>query len=113
MSDLIERLQKAVGPDRELDISIYNFLNGTDLKEDPWQDGSIPGYTASVNAALTLRPDDANCYGFDLGPNEVMGYVSRNNVASGHWVKEGYHATSPAIALCIAALKARTTEPPK
>jgi hypothetical protein len=68
--------------------------------------GSFPCYTSSIDAAMTLRPDGANCHGFDLTPEWAMGYWSRNNVSGGHWIFEAYGKT-PAIALCIAALKAR------
>lgn len=62
MSDLIERLEKATGPDRKHDraISVWLVENGCD--PDGPDKGmhprleNVPHYTASIDAALTLVP---------------------------------------------------------
>lgn len=53
MTDLINRLERADGPDRELDwaIHIRNGLLGVGMY------GDHPHYTASIDAALMLVPE--------------------------------------------------------
>ena len=68
-------------------------------------------YTTSLDAALALAErvlPEMNCTGFDKTPLGVEAYVSLNNVDSGHWCEVGWHKSSPALALCIAILKATT-----
>ena len=65
-----------------------------------------PKYTASIGAALALKPSWANCHGYDAIPGKCSAYFSLNHVPTGHKIVEG-HAATPALALCIAALKAR------
>lgn len=68
MKDLIERLEKATGPDRQLDADILNTCGHQALDRGPrigWEwrrDGKgiwsrMPSPTASIDAALTLLPD--------------------------------------------------------
>lgn len=85
------------------------FRDGRIKKRSPGNPpaGDYARYTTSVDAALTLAPEGANCHGYELDPKGVEAFISRNCVASGHWISLGHHPTSPAIALCIAALKAR------
>lgn len=102
MKDLIERLEKAAAPDRELDNLIWFWL-GQPLPDDC---ADCPArYTASLDAALTLVPeghywsfDSRGCaiVCADQPPSEIHGDCL------GH--------KSPAIALCIAALKARAAK---
>jgi hypothetical protein len=49
MNELIERLEKATGPDRDLDYDIANHIS-LDADTD------APPYTGSIDAALTLLP---------------------------------------------------------
>ena len=113
--ELIERLEKAAGPDRDLDGAIYRSLHAS--HDDAWphwttvqRDEIVLHYTASIDAAVTLVPfaeDKATHWGVELDRG-FEAWVSRNNVSSGHWLHQGFGST-PAIALCIAALKARST----
>ena len=127
MNDLIERIEAASGPDRELDHEIYEYLgspvvrmvsattHGTDLVN--W----APFYTASVDAALTLVPE-----GWRIGKLEQDwrsgGWIAqlcerpteRQLQAFDDGVTIGWNtadtdpdAATPALALCAAALKAR------
>lgn len=109
--ELITELEKATGPDRKLDEAIYcTILSGvpvtalsgviytTDLEY-------CPPYTASLDAALTLVPNDAS---WSLEPDSAwIRWMGKDDVdeAQGHLFQRGGKCT--AIALCIAALKAR------
>ncbi len=111
-TDLIARLEAAEGPDRGLDAEIAR-LKGYEVHDKLWvrvtsYDGHekgalspLPHYTASIDAALTLVPEG---WGWSFGQtptDEGVEYHAQVNwepiVAGG----------TPAIALCIAALKAR------
>ena len=89
MQDLIERLQKAAAPDRELDRSIHIAVDGNTV---------VPTYTESIDAALKLVLEP----GWQLGTADdgrtYYAFVGRN---------EYEHGATLAISLCLAALKAR------
>ena len=113
--ELISALEKATGPDRELDKAITEYLYlGEPLQwpdqyladTEHWSKRAVRQYTSSLDAALTLMPPEANCWGIEKMKNHYEAYVSRNYVKDGHWYKDGEHL-NPAIALCIAALRAR------
>lgn len=119
MQDLIERLEKANGPDRELDGAIALSLGWTYQKmkgdkrayyrkpgvTDCYLRATVPEYTSSLDAALTLVPVDL---GWDAGQ---FGDISYATVWSDDRTcpQDRYQveAASPAVALCIAALRAR------
>lgn len=104
---IVERLQRAAGPDRDIDAAICKACN------IPWssdEEGNFGGYgimprrvkfTSSIDAARTLVPEGW--------------YVRKLNQFSDGWYctvvrgEENYSGDQkpPAIALCIAALKAR------
>lgn len=114
--ELIAALEKATGPDRALDFWCWWWGKATHDGQPPdaeYADDNIkrtdaPRYTASIDAALTLVPD-VFCY-------EVRkGYAAQATVwridceydeGSGRVLPFGEHRY-PAIALCIASLKAR------
>ena len=120
--DLIERLEKATGPDRELDGEIW-------LAADPrlvvlwphWtaeqRDNMVPRYTASIDAALSLVPEHHRWL-LDKRPyadHRIDGYrceVYRqaHYYATTDDMPHAWSAT-PALALTIAALKARRNLP--
>ncbi len=121
---LIERLEKLTGPDRECDVAIFRVLkpeyagpewqlygrglrhvNDSSDVRTPEPPERTPGYyTASIDAALTLVP-------------EGMDYVELKRFSDGWYAKvdEASHEPDrfvgyqkpPAIALCIASLRAR------
>jgi hypothetical protein len=132
MNDLIARLEAATGPSRELDCLIgATGIVWKDLTEEELQtvlasitrehgtdeDGNqystlsdaCPHYTASVDAALGLKPDGmtvelAEAYG--PGRTDWSATVTpRKEYGSPVFYRA--HASSPALALCIAALRAR------
>ena len=114
-AELIEKLERADGPSRELDASIQRAFAGS--PSDHWfadhkgvwvSDDSAPRYTASIDAALTLVPEGALWSAEAWDTNGV--YPA--HVRASAWVlgaPRGYAAT-PAIALCIAALKAKEAD---
>lgn len=107
LPELIAALEQAEGPSRELDCRIIGFLRGYG-GGDPsrWaqhvQDDA-PRYSSSVDSALTLVPE---------GRKWSVGTWSQNfaTVGAEPWMAAEVsvqHTSTPAIALCIAALKAR------
>ena len=124
--ELISALEKATGPDRDLDGEIAAAVWGAHTE---WEQANYtmdiylvvhwapphpyagmkepcPAYTASIDAALTLVPDGARwCVGRYVVPDgeEASEYAARVDGP------RFYDAASPAIALCIAALKARAS----
>lgn len=112
MTDLIARLEAASGPDCALDADIALTQGWSEFPGDNWigpnAEICVPAFTSSIDAALTLAPEGANAYGFEVDPAlGVDAFFSRNNVASGHWFVSANGAPTPALAICIAALKAR------
>lgn len=104
MNELIEKLKAATGPDRALDWQIHlrDGLLGVGMY------GDHPPYTASLDAALTLVPDEPL--------SELTGkydwQVECTNGGVTISARVGPEATlsfanTAALALCIAALKAR------
>ena len=129
LSELIERLEKATGPDRELDERIGGAA-GVSICW-PWtdQDGryipriDVPRYTASLDAALTLVPEGPWMTAI-AGPWRYAAHHPRAGQDNwecalttedvGEWCIGDYgdgdtsgKGANAAIAVCIASLKAR------
>ena len=117
LSDLIARLEKATGPDRELDEQIQAAISGATLEKQAdgrsayhrdgfWISiGKVLPYTSSIDAAMTLVPE-----GMEKDFTDLYG-VAR--VSVGINAEPGpfygtHEGGSLAIALCIAALRARS-----
>lgn len=113
-SALIEKLQAAPAPDRELDCRIHLACGGTvalwhgKMVPEDSAGVSVPDYTASIDAALALVPE-----GEKFRPRKTLLAVSESgkrfaavidNWAWGQCKGEG---PNYAIAMCIAALRAR------
>lgn len=95
MNDLITRLESADGPDRELDAMIQHRITsgvGCGAAQD------APRYTASIDAALTLVPDG---WDWELYPREAA--LIHPDLPGADVFAD---AATPALALCIAALRA-------
>ena len=123
---LEEAAEEAAEGSRELDLRVFEHFDR--VNGERWTDADLdyaltdpdrtinpPHLTTSIDAALALATrvlPEMNCTGFDKTPLGVEAYVSRNNVNSGHWVETGWHKSSPAIALCIAILKANHKDKP-
>lgn len=113
---LAARCEAASGPDRELDREIAISVG------HPWDyvaDWGLRGherptafpYTASIDAAMTLVPEEC----WEVGVRATLGgkgfaYISapRAEKNAGH-IHYGANAATPALALCAAALRATTT----
>ena len=121
MSDLIERLEAATGPCRELDAAIltqvmgYRDVYGDGTVFDRGNDGywyvgehsapQLPAPTASIDAALTLVPAElANHSLLSISPMSL-------DMGGRNWkCQVGKHrasAPTPALAIVIAALRAK------
>lgn len=143
---LIERLEKATGPDREIDGRIWAELDERDVRvayvgywgkdgllaksrRQPrdecvvgvFMDGELytvgqsnppAEYTKSIDAALTLVPENHRT---TICTEEITfdGEILQSEVLVVpfgeyyRWVDRACQGPTPAIALCIAALKAR------
>ena len=108
MKDLIERLEKATGPDREIDARIAYAVKPALVRMGSLEEwlqteaaGRVLNYTWSIDDAIMLVPNGLHWSLNDRSEARVGG------PAGGYMLKGGEHKT-PAVALCIAALKART-----
>lgn len=114
---LIERLVAATGPDRELDGAIAVCMGWTFQKmkgdQRPYyrKPGHLeyymrdeqPYYTSEISAALTLVQKDMHW--------NLHGKAGDEKNSSASVYGERAIAPTPAIALCLAALRARATQP--
>lgn len=125
MKELIEKLEALEGPDRELDAQIAvaggqferlaKTVAGTFVYPGGIRDGRRPpAYTASIDDALSLVPDglavEVGVYpaGDDMPPEGSFARVSDDCLGDGPgWEEDAYKGATPAIAICIAALRAR------
>jgi hypothetical protein len=114
LANLIARLEAATGPSRELDMAIFARLYGW---SDPlvgaavhdFRENGAP-YTASIDAALTLLSDDWTAWEIRSRQRKTRFYAELSRLeepTSLEDFRDGEGPT-PAIALCIAALKARS-----
>ena len=143
MDDLIARLEKATGPDRELDAAInaavlrgwpiefrndraWAFFHHADDDEARWHymfeaesatcAVGYPRCTASIDAALALLPDgmfwsieQAGPYadGRPSNPRARLWALVQTDFGPGAGLRQDVTGKTPAIAIAIAALKAR------
>lgn len=134
MKELIERLTAATGPSRELDEAIFEAAHGRQRRRSTFEQYEpsepLPDYTASLDSALTLVPKGwtTQIYGGgwlrdwtvtirspDIkyrrsgggqgGPDDYVLIPIEGQDASGIQCK------TAALALCIAALRAREQQP--
>lgn len=139
VADLIARLEAAAEGSRELDAHIDAVINGRDVirvegdfslatRHTPgryWYDSvhfaDAPNYTTSIDAALTLIPEGFAVRDFSIWPGcrptvRILGTHRErdglywHNGTDGRWEAQG---ATPALALCIAALKARAEIAPE
>lgn len=108
--ELAERCEAATGPDRELDAAIALLYGWTVHKGDNWIGPhgqiSVPEFTGSLDAALTLVPEGQGCTivqnigGF---PHRATVWTAKGAVGD----IQGQPGATPALALSAAALRAR------
>lgn len=124
MNDLIERIEAASGPDRDLDekigmaVGLKNTIRvGHEcLGTDRIVPVRCPYYTESIDAALTLVPEGAHCgMGYDrpcFGETVGRAWAWVRCRVNGVWEetpidRQGHRPPTIALALCAAALKSR------
>lgn len=98
MASLIARLEQASESSRELDAEIARAMRGAHGDKI-----DAPEYTDSIDAALLLVPDGA---AWSVMQNHISPAASVGGNRVGPWWRR---RSTPALALCIAALKARNT----
>ena len=131
LPDIIARLEKATTGDRELDSRIHLVAIGIPGFESSWRHSvfsenidkwckhgeinqvaknhGIPEYSSSIDAALALLPGES----FWMIGSGLHKLASASRRAAQPWARIGDGPDTPgatsAIAICIAALKARET----
>jgi hypothetical protein len=127
LSELLERVKAATGPDKILDRDILCVIDGWAYEKrardrQPWMYGpkgerrdppgvgvfGAPRCSASIDAALALTErmlPEANRRGVEQEADGWSAYVSRNGVKSGHWLVESIGKTAP-LAILAALLSA-------
>lgn len=132
LSQLIERVEAATGPDRELDVAIILALHPEAGPYNPHCQGDEPIFwnapyykqecphlTASLDAALTLLPEG---WTYQVSNRAPLPNTGRAYLHNGELIYAGIGfrknpkfqsaevvAATPALALCAAILKARQT----
>jgi len=128
LSSLIERLEKAEGPDRELDADIAAAVLGGEIQWQTAMTGDalpvrkypskdhirgfgrepVQRYTSSIDAALTLVPEGFKWktgYSRHVPHNAVIQDYRANPILGAF---TGECDSNRAIAICIASLRARS-----
>lgn len=120
-TDIIARLVKATGPDRELDIATDRLVGGWALDRthiEPMTGEilalpSVPRYTGSIDAALTLMPKTTLYWMVGFGrcseaePSGACAIYAPGELDDPVAQAE---AETVELAVCIAALKARAAQ---
>lgn len=121
IGELVAALEAATGPDRELDAEVYKAEHPKFTLDRPHMHERLqsiatlnkcPRYTASLDAALTLVPEGA-AFQFLYEPNAINGHDAIVWPKCDKWVNPNTGMAVHkylAIALCIAALKARAAK---
>lgn len=103
MTDLIERLEQAEAPSRELDLAVAEYVGNH-------SSASFPRYTASLDAALELVPEEWRIYALQqmsVSKDEWFAGLDRRMPKGGGENVVNNYAPTPVLALTIAALRAR------
>ena len=99
LSALIAALQDATEGSRELDERIALYV-GWAVQPDGQAQAGIPAYSTSLDAALTLVPDNASW--LVRKTTDVFDGKPMHGAVGSH----GSRAATPALAMCCAALRA-------
>lgn len=119
--ELAERVEAASGPDRELDVATHEAIGApfvmeywTEADTEPTRNLShVPRYTASLDAALTLVPEEWHTGAYHQGPSGKPHHWILRTIADGdqRYTEVDAKASTSALALCAAALRARANHP--
>lgn len=116
--ELAERVERATGPDRELDRAVAEALGWTRICSIPSGymavrpgekvEYRLPKFSRSMDAAMTLAPK-----GFDwcAGDIEGLGWASISPSQQSYSIHSEFdaQAATPALALTAACLRARAS----
>jgi hypothetical protein len=114
--ELIVALEKAERPSRKLDAEVALVVGWKVVVGDTWMgphgEIAVPEYTTSIDAALTLVPEGWRWAVGDKDDRTDVPWaqVFRTDLETGELVmfaEDDCYPATPALALCIAALKAR------
>ena len=120
LSELIERVETASGPDRRIDAAICRIIDLPkceypdclpdvmvhilDRVESGGDDPEVPAYTGSLDAALTLVPDGHDWSLFADNGSAMAGCQPASDDGCD---MTDVHGATPALAIVAACLKAR------
>ena len=111
LEELAERLERASGPDRELDAQIGRYAAAEFLGHvpDAPQYGCQP-FTASIDAAMSLVPEG---WAYKIGRNWCELWPMSPEVSDEDWPDDWdddrqHFGKTPALALAAASLRARS-----
>jgi len=108
-SALISRLEQAEAGSRELDAAVYRLLAGKST--DHWfkfgdqyfSDDTVYSVTTSIDAAMSLVPEGWN-WSIDCIDGKYSAVLNNTPIARNAQFSQ--YLPNPALALCIASLKA-------
>jgi hypothetical protein len=110
VEELIAQLEAANGADRKLDEAIW-LACGAPTK---WFESKVTYYTASIDAALTLVPEGYSAEIHTAAAGEparaelhIPEKTQPNSMHRWRHLGTCTHLSSPAIAICVVALKVR------
>jgi len=109
LDSIIERLEKAEGGDREIDIALgIMFPKPTWATDGSWFDKDdftrYPAYTSSVDAAIALAAKALPSCNWSIDKRDEGDPEAWYTVSLGEILVD---AKTPSIALCLAILKAK------
>lgn len=119
MEELIERLGNDDEGDDELNVAVWRYIHPeqvSKLEDELKRMGYVPtvgllanncdDFTGSIDDAETLLPEGWHVTGAYWDDERATFNLTNRNNEPGSQYRSG-HAATPALALCIAALKAR------
>jgi hypothetical protein len=106
LQDLIEKLEALEGPDRDVDVAIWRSVMGGNpvAFPMPWDHC----YTSCVTAALSLVPEGWRLNLWGAGKEWCAYLADRDEQHPNVRIVRSDDIEYPAIALCIASLRARS-----
>jgi hypothetical protein len=104
---LIARVEAATGADYDIDREIWRAVDPDAAEE--YAACETPAYTAGLDAAVALVPSG---WGWSVGGWADDGFTNAIAVVSERrkFMRPQVHAATPALALCLAALRARQAQ---
>jgi hypothetical protein len=120
MTTLIElaaKAEAAAGPDRIFDAEVHRLITGGTVYDVLTSAGAIvdtvPAYSASLDAAMSLVPEGWTYWSVSaerIGTGNDGSRAEVSRLVDGDEEQCSGHATTPTLALCAAALRARAAQ---